>query len=187
MKRKLFSLLLILILIVGLTGCGSAKKENTSNNSNEEIEEEVSGVNGQDINTKIKADIVNNDGKKEKKAWYELNDLIEENNEYFEKHYKGASAHIIDTVESIDKDVYEHEIDAYTYELVLSSGWYVYIDQNENDLSDVLKGTKVEINSFIDYNDYWPTLHGKYTLPAGESAGYGKAQETVKSTIKILD
>lgn len=180
--KKILIIFLCVFLLFGVVGCGKLEKS-SSNESNSNIKKY--GVNGQEL-TDVKAEIVTNDGKTEQKSWAELNDLLEENDEYFKKHYGGAKVKITDTVYSIDKNSYEHEIDAYVYQVVLSSGWYVYIDQNANDLSEVLKGTKVEIESYIYDNSYWPTMHGKYSVPEGEKTGYGKARETTISTIKIL-
>ena len=157
MKKNLI-ILLCVICLFGVVGCGKTVLNEQELGGNEQ----KLGVNGQKL-VEVKAEIVTNDEKKEEKSWYELYTLLNENNEYFKKHYEGAKVKIIDTVYKIKK-----ETDA--YEVVLSSGWYVYINKNFNDLSEVLNGTKVEIESYIYDNDYWPIMDDK----------------DGKSTIKIL-
>lgn len=154
MKKKLLGILICGVLLTLVTGCGN----NIEKNEEKDVK---NGVNGQVLNSEIKVTIVNNDGKTEKKSWYELYELLGENNEYFRKYYDGAKIKIIDTIYSIKKDDYSSVLGTKAYEIVLSSGWYVYIDQNNNDLSDVLKGTKVEIESYIHDNGFWPTMYGK--------------------------
>lgn len=136
--KKTLIILLCVICLFGVIGCNKTA-----------LNEQV-GINGQTL-TDVKAEIVTNDGKKEKKSWYELYNLLYENNEYFKKHYRGAKVKITDTVYKIKKE-------ANSYEVVLSSGWYVYINQKTNDLSEVLKGTKVEIESYIYDNEHWPIM-----------------------------
>ncbi len=143
--KKILTILLCGFFLLGAIGCG--KSDENSNKSKKY------GVNDQ-VLTDVKAEIVTNDGKKEKKSWYELNGLLYENNEYFKKHYSGAKVKITDTVYKIKKE-------ANSYEVILSSGWYVYINQNANDLSEVLNGTKVEIESYIYDNYFWPIMDDK--------------------------
>lgn len=182
--KKLLLFIMCGLLLIGLTGCGETKKEEEKKEE-EQKEETRIGVNGQKLTNNV-ATIVNNDGKTEKKSWADLNDLIKQNDEYYRKHYNGAKITIIDTVYKIESNYFEYDLDSRVYELVLSGGWYVYIDPSKADLSEVLQGTKVEIHSYLHDNNYWPVVHGTYQLPAGASAHYGKAHEVSDTTIKVL-
>lgn len=157
MKKKVLRILVCIIFVLCLTGCGNSDVKDNKDNKGEV----KTGVNGQ-VLTDVKAKIVNNDGKTEKKSWYELDQLLGENNEYFKKYYHGAEVEITDTVVQIknNEDIAGAPTGKLCYKLILSSGWYVYLDQEQNDLSDVLAGTKVHIKSNIYDNNLWPIMHG---------------------------
>ena len=86
-----------------------------------------------------KAEIKEKDGTVEKKSCSELYRLLANNRSYYKKHYGGAKIKITDKVLRIEQDG----------EMELSGGCVVYFSDDLYDLSEILPGTKVEIEGII--------------------------------------
>ncbi len=119
--KKILTIILCVICLLGIVGCNK-----TEIKTKDETEEK-------------KAEIVTNDGTKEQKSCSELHSLLFNNLEYYQKHYGGAKIKIVDKVQRIE----DGEI------MVLSDGCEVYFNKNSVDFSEILPGTKVEIEGLI--------------------------------------
>ena len=89
-----------------------------------------------------KAEIKIKDGTKEQKSCSELYRLLANNRGYYKKHYGGAKIKVVGKVLRIENEKI----------MVLSGGCEVYFYKGTDVLSEILPGTKVEIEGIISSN-----------------------------------
>jgi len=145
---KIIALLLVAMSTLSLCACGNSNTSDKSNTSSETVQKQENtkkpeGTNNKDIvEEQGYAIITNNEGETEKLTHDELK-ALHENAIAFDKKYVGARISVIDTVYSINNNVYAY------MSLNNTFSWEVLVSENDDIVSKLNKGDVVKVTGII--------------------------------------